>query len=156
MAESRVETSEIALHSLPTRNRRLETVSSAGHTVVTDSAGAHGGTDTAADPIATLLASLLGCYNQQLRKLAVEKGAHIETTVYEVTAIYDRRAVTWDEEIDCHFPKVSIVLRIDGDLADEHLAYFKQRLRLRCAVSAVLIQSGTALTEEWYLNGSAV
>ena len=156
MSESRVETSEIALHSLPTRNRHLETVAATGHTVVTDSARAHGGTDTAADPISTLLASLLGCYNQQLRKLAVENGSRIETTVYEVSAVYDRRAVTWDEEVDCHFPTVEVVLRIDGDIADEQLNYFKRRLRFRCAVSAVLIQSGTVLTEEWYLNGRAV
>lgn len=156
MADTRQQYSDITLRSLPTTNRRLQTLSTANHSIITDAAKEHGGTDSAADPIATLLASLLGCYNQQLRKLAAENDAQIDTAVFELGAKYDRRAVTWDEEIDCHFPEVNVVLRIDGFISSETLAYFKRRLRFRCAVSAVLIGSGTKLTEEWFVNGESV
>jgi putative redox protein len=119
------------------------------HEVVIDEPVPRGGTDLAATPTETLLASLLGCTNVILNKIA--HAHHVEVTALSLRAEvdFDRRGVTLQEEVAVPFPAIRLTIDLTTPASDAEVAILKSDLGKFCAVSKVIRQSGTQLEEIW-------
>ena len=74
------------------------------HTVVIEDAVERGGTDQGPNPPETFLGSMAGCLNIQMNCLAKERGITMKNINLSIDADFDRRGVTWGEDVPLLFP----------------------------------------------------
>lgn len=131
----------------PTHARTHVTVGH--HELVIDEPVARGGTDQGATPVETLLASLVGCTNVILNRVAEHAGMKIERLSISADATFDRRGVMLEEEVAVPFPEAILTINLTITAGADALEKVKADLGKYCPVSKVIRQSGTKLTEVW-------
>jgi len=116
---------------------------------MTDEPTERGGTNLAPSPTELLMASLIGCTNNIVTKVA--KSMDLTFSVNEILceAEFDRRGVLLDERVEVPFPNVKLILDVNTNATDEQLEAIRERLPRYCPVSMVIRQSGTNIVEEW-------
>jgi putative redox protein len=122
------------------------------HEIVIDEPAARGGTDRGASPTQTLLASLIGCTNVILNRVAEHAGVKIDRLSVTADATFDRRGVMLQEEIAVPFPEITLAINVTTAASDAALAKVKADLGKFCPVSKVIRQSGTKLIEVWNVS----
>jgi len=122
------------------------------HKIVIDEPAPRGGSDLGPTPIETMIASLLGCTNVILNRVA-EKN-HVEVTALSLAAeaSFDRRGVMLEEEVAVPFPKIRLTINLTTPATDTEVQRLKSDLGKYCPVSKVIRQSGTKLQEIWNIT----
>jgi len=114
-----------------------------------DDATERGGTDTAPNPPETMLAALAGCLNIQMNRLAKERGFRLKNIRLEIDADFDRRGVTWGEDVPVPYPLVRISVTGKSDASANKLAVLRRDMLNHCPVSRVMIEGGTRFRQKW-------
>ncbi|MDE2005818.1 MAG: OsmC family protein [Rhodospirillales bacterium] len=122
------------------------------HAVTIDEPLAAGGTDLAPTPLGTLLASLIGCTNVILHKIAARDGVDIADMAVAVNATLDRRGTSLREEIDIPFPDIALRIAFATTASEAAVARLRADLGRFCPVSKILRQAGTRIAEEWQVT----
>jgi putative redox protein len=131
----------------PTRTRTH--VKARQHEVVIDEPAARGGTDIASTPLETLVASLIGCTNVILNKIAERDGVAVDGLRVDAEATLDRRGTMLREEVAVPFPTITLSIAFSTDADERKIASLKSDLGRFCPVSKILRQSGTRIEEVW-------
>ncbi len=119
------------------------------HEITIDEPVAGGGTDLAPTPLGTLLASLIGCTNVILHKIAKRDGVPIEDMNVTVRAILDRRGTTLQEEVAVPFPDIALGISFATAASPGQVARLRGDLGRFCPVAKILRQAGTRIEETW-------
>lgn len=119
------------------------------HTLVIDDAVERGGTDQGPNPPETFLASMAGCLNIQMNRLARERGITLKNIRLSIDADFDRRGVTWGEDVPLPFPLVRIAVTGKSDASKNKLAILRRDILRHCPVSRVLLEGGTRFRQSW-------
>lgn len=119
------------------------------HTVLIDDAIERGGTDRGPNPPETFLASMAGCLNIQMNRLAKERGIMLKNIRLSIDADFDRRGVTWGEDVALPFPLVRIAVTGKSDASKNKLAALRRDMLRHCPVSRVLLEGGTRFRQTW-------
>jgi putative redox protein len=122
------------------------------HEIVIDEPMARGGTDLGATPIETMIASLLGCTNVILNRVAEKNHVEVKALALEAEASFDRRGVILEEEIAVPFPEIRLTINLTTPATDSQVQRLKSDLGKFCPVSKVVRQSGTKLDEVWNIT----
>jgi uncharacterized OsmC-like protein len=119
------------------------------HEVVIDEPRSRGGTDVAATPLETMVASLIGCTNVILNKIAARDGIVVDSLTVDAEATLDRRGTMLQEEVSVPFPTIKLGIAFSTNADDARIARLKADLGRFCPVSKILRQSGTRIEEDW-------
>jgi putative redox protein len=122
------------------------------HTAMVDDATERGGTDTAANPPETLLAALAGCLNIQVNRLAKERGIRLKNIRIEIDADFDRRGVTWGEDVPVPYPLIRLSVTGKSDASANKLTALRRDMLNHCPVSRVLVEGGTRFRQNWKIT----
>jgi uncharacterized OsmC-like protein len=122
------------------------------HQIVIDEPVARGGTDLGPTPIETMIASLLGCTNVILNRVAEKNHVEVEALSLAAEASFDRRGVTLEEEVAIPFPEIRLTINLTTRASDSEVERLKSDLGRYCPVSKVIRQSGTKLQEIWNIT----
>jgi len=136
--------------SCPTHARTE--VRAGDHELVIDEPKSRGGTDLAPSPLETLIASLIGCTNVILNKIARRDGVAVDSLRVEAEAVLDRRGVTLQEEVLVPFPTIKLAITFSSDAEDAKIERLKSDLGRFCPVSKILRQSGSKIQEAWNVS----
>jgi putative redox protein len=109
-----------------------------------------GGTNEGAMPVEIMMAGLLGCTHVITNKLAKHHNVEIASMDIDCEVMMDSRGTRLVEPIDVPFPKVVLDIHVEAKGAPEDIDAVQTQLRDHCAVSKVLQQAGTVVTERWH------
>lgn len=123
-----------------------------GHAITIDERTESGGTDEGISPVETLLTALVGCTNRITHKVAGLHGVEIENLAVDLESNFDRRGTQLMEEVAVPFPSMTLKIEITTGADDDAVGKVKRDLAKYCAISKVLRESGTEITEEWTVN----
>lgn len=127
-----------------------------GKSVVIDEPIQRGGTDEGPMPVEYVFMGLVGCTHVISNKLAVANGVSFTSMDIEIDVTMDSHGTRLINPIDVPFPSVTLNITAEFDGPREGAVKVSQVLREYCAVSKMLQESGTEVTENWTLNGVAV
>jgi len=115
-----------------------------------------GGTNEGPMPVEMVFAGLIGCTHVISNKLAIANQVKIHDMDIDVVTTMDSRGTRLIEPIDVPFPDT--VLNIKATMEGEQSAIetVVSSLKEHCAVSKMLRQSGTKVTENWLVNGQEI
>jgi putative redox protein len=102
------------------------------HEIVIDEPEDRGGTDTAATPLETMIAALVGSTNVILNKVAAHHGIEIKVISFDAEATLDRRGVTLKKEVSIPFPEIKLIISLSTSADDARLAGLKTGLAALC------------------------
>lgn len=119
---------------------------------VTDEPAARGGTNQGFTPTETLVAALIGCTNVIATRIAEKMGLQVEDMKIDAHALFDRRGVMLEEELDVPFPEIALAISCRTDATPDQLAQWQRDLARFCPVSKVIRGSGTKITETWTVS----
>ncbi|MEE8396416.1 MAG: OsmC family protein [bacterium] len=123
------------------------------HTVTIDEPEARGGTNLGPSPTETMMTALVACSNVISHKLAEREGVEIKDMKIRAEAQFDRRGVALQEDIAVPYPEIKLFIDLSTDGDPAKIARVREDLNKYCAVSKVLRQSGSEITEYWTVNG---
>ena len=112
-----------------------------------------GGTNEGPMPVEMVMAGLAGCTHVISNKLARANGVTIEDMDIEIVTTMDSRGTRLIEPVAVPFPKIVIKIDAKMDGPDEGIAAIVAKLKEHCAVSKMLRESGSEVSEEWTVNG---
>ena len=119
------------------------------HTIIIDDAVERGGTDQGPNPPETFLGSMAGYLNIQMNRLAKERGITLKKIHLSIDADFDRRGVTWSEDVPLPFPLVRITVTGKSDASRNKIAVLRRDMLRHCPVSRVLLEGGTRFRQSW-------
>lgn len=116
---------------------------------VIDEPVARGGSNEGPTPTESIIASLIGCANVVIHRLAQRDNVDITELSIDAVAKFDRRGVSLAEEIVTPFPEVTLEIRIGSNATPEQIKVFQDDLGRFCPISTVLRGAGTRIVENW-------
>jgi len=119
------------------------------HELIIDEPPARGGTDQGPTPIETMIASLLGCTNVILNRVAEKNHVEVRALSLAAEASFDRHGVLLEEEVAVPFPEIRLTINLTTPSTDLQVERVKADLGKFCPVSRVIRPSGTRLEEIW-------
>ena len=118
--------------------------------ILTDEPVERGGTNNAPSPTETMLASLIGCTNVITQKIAAKHGIDALGLKIGVTAQFDRRGVSLEDEIKVPFSEID--LKIELTTNSDDVTVLQTDLSKYCPISKILRESGTKVNEHWTIS----
>ena len=115
-----------------------------------------GGTDEGPMPVEYVFMGLLGCTHVSSNKLAKANGIDFTSMDIDIDVTMDSHGTRLINPIDVPFPEVTLNIVASYDGPREDALQVVEKLRHHCAVSKMLLQSGTRVTENWNLNGEKI
>lgn len=112
-----------------------------------------GGTNEGPMPVEMVFAGLIGCTHVISNKLAKANDVEIVDMDIDVVTTMDSRGTRLIEPIDIPFPDTTLTIKTTMNGSKENIQTVIHSLKEHCAVSKMLRQSGTAVTENWLVNG---
>lgn len=138
-------------------NSSTQSVATArGKSVIIDEPVPRGGTDEGPMPVEYVFMGLLGCTHVISNKLAVANGIEFTSMDIDITVKMDSHGTRLINPIDVPFPEVTLHIVAGYDGPREGALQVVEKLRHHCAVSKMLQESGTRVTEHWTLNGEEI
>jgi putative redox protein len=119
------------------------------HTVVIDEPEKRGGTDVAATPLETMLASYLACLNVISHLIADEMGIRLDNMSMDLDAEFDTDGVSTTTPTTLPFPNIKLTVNVASDADEAQLERLKAGLTARCPVTVVLVQAGSKIDAIW-------
>ena len=141
-------THHFMLEATATSRCRLE-ASTRQHTVVIDEPAVRGGTDSAATPLETMLASFLACLNVISHLIADEMGIEIADLSMSLDATFDTDGIRNTTPTTLPFPEIALTMNITTSASDAEIAQLREDLAKRCPMTVVLTRSGTTIDATW-------
>ncbi|MCF2905576.1 OsmC family protein [Octadecabacter sp. CECT 8868] len=139
------------------QNSSTQSVAEArGKSVVIDEPIQRGGTDEGPMPVEYVFMGLVGCTHVISNKLAVANGVEFTSMDIDINVTMDSHGTRLINPIDVPFPSVALNINATFEGPREGAVKVTEVLRDYCAVSKMLQESGTVVTENWTLNGVAV
>lgn len=126
------------------------------HVLTMDEPVARKGTDIGPTPLDTLVASLAGCTNVVLNKIAAENSVDVSNLELRLESALNVRGILGIEPIDLPLERIDLWISFDCADGVQAIAILMQRLRERCAVSVILRQAGINVREHWKVNGETL
>jgi uncharacterized OsmC-like protein len=105
------------------------------HQIVIDEPAARGGSDLGPTPIETMIASLLGCTNVILNRVAEKNHVEVKALSLAAEANFDRRGVLLEEEVAVPFPEIRLTINLTTPATDLQVERVKADLGRFCPVS---------------------
>jgi len=112
-----------------------------------------GGTNEGPMPVEMVFAGLIGCTHVISNKLAKANNVEVVDMDIEVVTTMDSRGTRLIEPIDIPFPETILHIKSTMNGSDEDIQTVIHKLKEHCAVSKMLRESGTKVTENWTVNG---
>ena len=119
------------------------------HTVVIDEPAVRGGTDSAATPLETMLASFLACLNVISHMIADEMGIEIEDLSMSLDASFDTDGIRNKTPTTLPFPEIALTMNVTTSASDAEIAQLGEDLEKRCPMTVLLVQAGTKINATW-------
>lgn len=113
-----------------------------------------GGTNEGPMPVEMVFAGLIGCTHVISNKLAIANQVEIVDMDIDVVTTMDSRGTRLIEPIDVPFPDTVITIKATMKGDESGIVKVIDNLQAHCAVSKMLRQSGTKVTENWVVNGN--
>ena len=104
-------------------------------------------------PTDTTLAALIGCTNVIGHKCADRLGIDIGHLEISADCTFDRRGVTFEEEIEVPFRRIELTLRSHGSASAEALNLVAREVKKFCPLSNLFTAAGTEIVEDWQPAG---
>lgn len=111
-----------------------------------------GGTNEGPMPVEMVFAGLIGCTHVISNKLAAANQVEILDMNIDVVTTMDSRGTRLIEPIDVPFPDTVLNIKATMNGTPENIETVIHSLKEHCAVSKMLRQSGTKVTENWHVN----
>lgn len=121
------------------------------HELVMDEPEARHGTDLGPSPLDTLVASLAGCTNVLLNKIAAENGIEVHDLDMELSSDLNVRGILGIENIDRPLERIELAIRFSTSAPEDKIEILKSRLSERCAVSVIFRQAGIEIDYRWHI-----
>lgn len=112
-----------------------------------------GGTNEGPMPVEMVFAGLVGCTHVISNKLARANNVEITDMDIDVVTTMDSRGTRLIEPIDIPFPDTVLTITATMTGSQDDIKTVIYSLNEHCAVSKMLRQSGTKVTENWTVNG---
>lgn len=112
-----------------------------------------GGTNEGPMPVEMVFAGLIGCTHVISNKLAIANQVDIVDMDIDVVTTMDSRGTRLIEPIDIPFPDTVLNIKATMNGDESNIVTVIDKLKEHCAVSKMLRQSGTKVTENWTVNG---
>ena len=141
-------THHFMLEATATSRCRLE-ASTRQHTVIIDEPAVRGGSDSAATPLETMLASFLACLNVISHLIADEMGIEIEDLSMSLDAAFDTDGIRNTTPTTLPFPEIALTMNVTTSASDAEIAQLREDLGKRCPMTVVLTQAGTKINATW-------
>ncbi|MEP5155374.1 OsmC family protein [Planktotalea sp.] len=132
------------------------TASARTQKVIIDEPVQRGGTDLGPMPVEYVFMGLSGCTHVISNKLAKANGIEFRDMDIEIEVMMDSHGTRLINPIDIPFPEVDIHITANYDGPREGAMAVVEKLGAHCAVSKMLRESGTRVTEHWILNGEEI
>ena len=116
---------------------------------VIDEPEARGGTNLGLTPTETLLASLIGCSNVIIHRIAEKEGVNIENLEITADAKFNKSGASIIQEIEVPFPEVILNIDMKSNANEDQFNKIKAQLKMYCPISKVITNSGTIIIENW-------
>ena len=117
--------------------------------ILIDEPASNHGNDEGAQPLEYMLASLCGCSNVIINKIASEYSIDITNLEIDVTGICDTRGIFGHEKVKVPFPEVRLQIRGETTGSVEDIELVKEQLAWRCPVKVIIKESGSVIKESW-------
>lgn len=144
------------------KQSRVESTTNTGHTLRTDVPTKMGGTDTAPQPIETLLTAWMGCtqatavyVGRQMKPRLIIDSLHFEG----IEAVRDERGalslpIEGTPLIPSRLQRVTGTIRVairggNSGISNHQLELLKEQTEIRCPVANMMISSGCRMDVEW-------
>ena len=143
------------------RGSKVEITTNTGHHLSTDVPQKMGGTDTAPQPVETLLAAWMGCTQATALFVGRQMSPRIiiESLVFEgIEAVRDERgalALPIEEtpSVPSRLRRISGRIRVSTrartKMSNEEIELLKEQTEIRCPIANMIIASGCAIDVEW-------
>ncbi|WP_281976251.1 OsmC family protein [Halobacillus litoralis] len=120
-----------------------------GHTVVIDEPANMGGTDEGANPLATLLVSLVGCENAIANFVAKEMEFDLQGIDFEVNGELDPRGMMGEEGVRPYFQKITVNATVHTSESEERLNELQEKVDQRCPVYTTMVAADVEMIPNW-------
>ena len=141
-------THHFLLEAAATSRCRLE-ANTRQHTVVIDEPEIRGGSDSAATPLETMLASYLACLNVVSHLIADEMGIEIADLSMSLDATFDTDGIRNTTPTALPFPAIDLTMNIATSASDAEIARLREDLGKRCPMTVILTRAGTTINATW-------
>ncbi|MDB4213514.1 OsmC family protein [Octadecabacter sp.] len=132
------------------------TTTARGKTYIVDEPIQRGGTDLGPMPVEYVFMGLVGCTHVISNKLANANGITFSDMDIDIDVTMDSHGTRLINAIDIPFPEVTLNITASYEGPRDGAMAVVQKLRHYCAVSKMLQESGTKVTENWVLNGEEI
>lgn len=139
-------------HLTPTKS----TASARGKDYIVDEPIQRGGTDLGPMPVEYVFMGLSGCTHVISNKLAAANGISFSDMEITIDVTMDSHGTRLINPIDIPFPDVTVNITANYEGPRDGALEVVRKLRHHCAVSKMLQESGSRVTENWVLNGEAM
>ena len=120
-----------------------------GHRVTIDEPKIRGGTDKGPTPTEMLAASLVGCTNVIVNRIAEQNGIRIHNLSVELETTFDVRGALGIAEVATPFVRMDLLIMLTTDADYVSLELLKRELPMRCPINVALRAAGTEIVETW-------
>lgn len=110
------------------------------------------GANKGAQPLEYMLASLAGCSNVIMHKIAAEHNISFIDLEVDVTGVCDTRGIFGQEQIKVPFPEIRLDIRAKTRNTEEDIELIKEQLAWRCPVKVIFKESGSVIKETWNIE----
>jgi putative redox protein len=117
--------------------------------ILIDEPASNHGNDEGPQPLEYFLASLAGCTNVIINKIANEHNITLSDMEIDVVGVCNTRGIFGLEKIDVPFPEVRLTIRGKTRNSEAEIALLREQLAWRCPVKVITRQSGTTIKEVW-------
>lgn len=117
--------------------------------VLIDEPPSNHGNDEGPQPLEYILASLAGCSNVIINKIAVENQITLLDMEVDVVGVCDTRGIFGAEAINVPFPEVRLTIRGTTRNTEDEIELLREQLAWRCPVKVIMKQSGSEIKETW-------
>lgn len=127
---------------------RLDAVAG-NHKIIVDEPIAMGGKDSAADPLATFLGSLLACENVMAQIIAKEMNFDLQGISFEAEGSIDVSGLMGNLEVDPKFQNIIVRAVVETSETQERIDAMVEAVDLRCPIFRTIKEAGIPIKNEW-------
>lgn len=128
----------------------MRTDSTAGkHIVSIDEPESFGGKDSAADPMSTMLAALVGCENVMAQLISKEMNIVIEDISFKVEGLLDLSGLMGNLEVKPYFEKVNVEAYVKTTATQEEVLELRKKVDQRCPIFRTIKDAGIPIENMW-------
>lgn len=129
---------------------KMQMIAQAGkHQIMIDEPQDFGGDDTAANPLATLLASLAGCENATAQMIAKEMKFEIEGIEFDIKGQLDLQGLMGNPNVSPFFTSIEITAKVMTNESEERLHELHEKVNQRCPVYSLIEAAGVQMHSNW-------